>query len=394
MSLTTTLVTQDVFGNKRMNCLNLAFDSSYPTGGEALAAQTMGLLNIDYVQFEPSEGFTFSYDHTNNKVQAYQVAPPIVFEEVVTVTSDVGVLMYPAVFIMSVSASTTHYHPIPGGITPAAGQVSVSNYTPTFTPGTTSLTFRTADSVTTCVVTYATQSWKSLVDNYVYAKITAGARVYGHASLTFTPGGTDEVDLGEAAVAIGSITWSDNGVIKEVNPIAKGATAATKEVALDWSDSTNVTLNFLASDTMDAAADSIYIVYIKKPTTGYLSTHFVEDSDSTPSTDVCTFAPTLVDGQYFILWGTSGTLAGPTTKFNNIVASTATIGSGATDIQPTKVFVASSTWTAGSSHADTDHVFMSGICGKLDQIRLIPCECAAGTDLSGFTDVRGFVIGS
>lgn len=48
-----------------------AFDSNYPTGGEALTPNQLGMTTIRYVHFEPTAGLVFEYDHTNQKVLVY-----------------------------------------------------------------------------------------------------------------------------------------------------------------------------------------------------------------------------------------------------------------------------------------------------------------------------------
>ena len=57
--------------NKRAVFCDLAFDSSYPTGGEALTPGNIGLTAIERVLFEPKSGYLFEYDHTNQKVKVF-----------------------------------------------------------------------------------------------------------------------------------------------------------------------------------------------------------------------------------------------------------------------------------------------------------------------------------
>lgn len=53
----------------------LAFDSSYPTGGEAITPSTaFGLSEVHGVLFGNQGGYTFAYDYVNNKVLAYTTA--------------------------------------------------------------------------------------------------------------------------------------------------------------------------------------------------------------------------------------------------------------------------------------------------------------------------------
>lgn len=51
----------------------VAFDSSYPTGGEATTDISGHFTELLGVFFESKSGYTFSYDYTNNKVLAYWV---------------------------------------------------------------------------------------------------------------------------------------------------------------------------------------------------------------------------------------------------------------------------------------------------------------------------------
>jgi len=71
MALTVTIRKTDVFGNKRCHIVDIAFDTSYPTGGESLTARDCGMDVIDFALFEPSAGYTFEYDHTNSLLLAY-----------------------------------------------------------------------------------------------------------------------------------------------------------------------------------------------------------------------------------------------------------------------------------------------------------------------------------
>lgn len=63
---------------KRVNLSNLkgtiadvTFDSSYPTGGEALTPAQLGLSVVDYLGAESAAGYNFAYDRANKKLIAY-----------------------------------------------------------------------------------------------------------------------------------------------------------------------------------------------------------------------------------------------------------------------------------------------------------------------------------
>ena len=62
-------------GNLKYKAIEITFDSSYPTGGEALTAGMIGFDDIINIIIEPSDGISFSYDYTNEKIKAYGVAP-------------------------------------------------------------------------------------------------------------------------------------------------------------------------------------------------------------------------------------------------------------------------------------------------------------------------------
>lgn len=50
---------------------SLAFDSSYPTGGEPLDLTAYFPNSVHFVLIEPQAGYVFVYDYANKKVMAY-----------------------------------------------------------------------------------------------------------------------------------------------------------------------------------------------------------------------------------------------------------------------------------------------------------------------------------
>lgn len=61
-------------GNKIMVLGSIAFDSSYPTGGESFDRTQLVLRDLDSIIFEDSGVFSFQYDYTNNKVKVFTAA--------------------------------------------------------------------------------------------------------------------------------------------------------------------------------------------------------------------------------------------------------------------------------------------------------------------------------
>lgn len=71
MSATVTEKRKFKFGNGFGVVADVAMDSSYPTGGEALTAQQFGLSVLNFVLPSPAAGYLFEFDHTNNKLKAF-----------------------------------------------------------------------------------------------------------------------------------------------------------------------------------------------------------------------------------------------------------------------------------------------------------------------------------
>ena len=58
-------------GNRNIYICDIDFDTSYPTGGEALAPATVGMQSFDLVMVAPDAGYVFEFDYTNNLLLAY-----------------------------------------------------------------------------------------------------------------------------------------------------------------------------------------------------------------------------------------------------------------------------------------------------------------------------------
>ena len=74
MGLTVTNLRNDNVGNSKMVWGNLAFDSSYPTGGESLTGLMVGLSTIDVMRADAKSGYLFEYNYTTQKLMAYNFA--------------------------------------------------------------------------------------------------------------------------------------------------------------------------------------------------------------------------------------------------------------------------------------------------------------------------------
>ena len=71
MALSVTVRERHSLGSLKANIVEVSFDDSYPTGGEALTAGDLGLTRVSFALAEPASGYAFEYDHTNSKLLAY-----------------------------------------------------------------------------------------------------------------------------------------------------------------------------------------------------------------------------------------------------------------------------------------------------------------------------------
>lgn len=73
MALTYSSVTRTVMGTQQVVEGLMAFDSSYPTGGEAFSLAGVGVTRLDQLDVFPGGGYVFEWDRstTSPKVLAY-----------------------------------------------------------------------------------------------------------------------------------------------------------------------------------------------------------------------------------------------------------------------------------------------------------------------------------
>lgn len=399
MALTVSNIDNSMFGNKFAVLADVAFDSSYAFEGESLTANQFGLNTIERLIAEPKNGYTFEYDHTNNKLKAFVAAPPIVHEEIVTVTSNVGYLKYPAAHIEYVSDGTDDYGVIPGGLTPTAKLVAVDMgfnlTTGVLTRGQRcSLTFLAGDSVSEVKVSYITQAWKEVADNMVQACMTSGARTYGHADMSFTTGTPDIVKLGEDFVALQSVIWSNGGTLTRMSALKDDATvgAGATECVVDFRKATTYgEIGFNETDAVDTSGDIIYFNYIRDPGAGHFLYDRFTNAEITDSLDTVTFT-----GWPLLYCTCGGIPMESTTKkcFFTSVSDTVAAGEGHWTSHPFAPGATMAIVPVLTMHADTDDdTFPAWICGHPSEIQTVPLECMNGFDLSSLTGVKVMAIG-
>lgn len=73
MALTVTIDDRDVWGSHQIRWGNIAFDNSYPTGGEAVTAADFQLSELKEVVVHSADDAKYRpvYDDTNSKIKLY-----------------------------------------------------------------------------------------------------------------------------------------------------------------------------------------------------------------------------------------------------------------------------------------------------------------------------------
>lgn len=71
MALTVTVTNRENMGSRAMTHGTIDFDSSYPTNGEVLLANTLKMASVDMIIVTSKNGYVFEYDYANEKVKAY-----------------------------------------------------------------------------------------------------------------------------------------------------------------------------------------------------------------------------------------------------------------------------------------------------------------------------------
>lgn len=71
MALTVVINRRNVVGHQTIVTGTIAFDASYPTGGESFTAADLGLRTIDLMLVQSTAGLVYNYDYTNSKLLAY-----------------------------------------------------------------------------------------------------------------------------------------------------------------------------------------------------------------------------------------------------------------------------------------------------------------------------------
>lgn len=394
-----------VLGKLKMSMGTLSFGNrvlTYPFGGIPLPAVgafgfNTAIKNLDLVG-PVNNGFQFRYDLDNHKIKAYALMPAVVFEEVVTMTAGTtyatGTTKYPMAWPLYASSGNVALGLLPVGLNPVTTTIGINMHSST--PGTrATITSLGTDSYSTVTISYITQAWTEVFDNLVEGEtMTAGATTTN--GITFTAGTPDTISFLNAGPFLCGLMvgLNLNGTVSAPKPCEKSQTTVAGEYALDWTNTSPAatTMKVVTTANWDAATASIVFNYIKKPSSGFLYSRFVEEDAITSSSQVATLAGGNIAQP--LLWGTPGFMPSVTVSTTSatwpIGATTMTLGSTA-QWQPTNYHmknrsVAAATFTSGTGVLVTLAVKPSYIYGIPAEIPIIePLELPDGTAVPATT---------
>jgi hypothetical protein len=386
-------------GNMNMAYATMTFGNgvlTYPFGGVPLPA--IGRFGIkkavsDFQIVDPdTDGIIWRYDKTNHTLKAYQRAPLIVFEEVVTLTANLsGTTKYPMAWPLYASNGNQALGLLPAGMTPVTTTIAINMNSST--PGTrATITAKASDAYETITISYITQAWHEVFENLVENEtMTAGATTTN--GITFTAGTPDVISFITAGPFVcGLMIGLDAaGTVTAPKPIVKDQTAATGEYALDFTNTSPVatTAKPFQTDAWDTAAYVIHFNYIKKPASGFLYDRFIEEDSSSASGQVYTLAGA-GDVDIPLLIATPGFIPGLTVSSSvgtwPLGGTGMTLGS-TTQWQPTNYYpkqklTTAGTFTSGTGVSATNSCKLSYIWGVPEDVdHVVPLEMPTGVRL-------------
>lgn len=359
---------------------SVLFDNSYAFGGETATDISKYFKGELSVVFEQAEGLTFQWDATNNKIQVFGPAPPIVFEEKHTAVAKAVTLDYPAAWIVNVCTAGQNEELQEVGATLSDNQCAL---TAAIAQGTrTGITTYGATDV--IYVTYATQAWRELY--MLLQQEEAVTLATGANDLTYAP-----MAFGYcSAVTTGSLT-----------PVDIADTTADGEVGVDFTVAAGVGTSAL---DINAAQDTetAKVTYLQKPAaTTWIGTRLVADEDPAkaggdPYTQMYDFP--------LLMWCISGYHTVDTGASLSIIESGVTAATGEITIMDwdsrgydllAGVGVAPGAghgWGAKDNVSTTAGCYIKGHPWEIPN--LVPLEVPNATNLSHLTAVRFIAIGT
>ncbi len=295
--LTLTNKTYISLGNKHSIMWDVAFDSSYRSGGEILDFTKYGFRKVDKIWIQDKDGYSFEAKYTSGTsvLKVFTEAPPMMWEEkheLQDTTGNTGfILDYPAAFIVNlVSSGGTNYPIIYSSVTsmspgfatlsaPIQGGVrtGISIYPITWLLG----------GNTNFYVTYVTQAWQDVYELLVQNELMTGTGVTRH-----TISGNTIFGWGWA---------KQDGALTGVTPIDLADTAATGEMGIDYGNNA-LSGATQAYNLVPTGTQQYYATYLKEPEgASWIHDRWINDEDAaTGGTSLMQLDRSL------LLWLTSG----------------------------------------------------------------------------------------
>jgi hypothetical protein len=254
--------------NRGMVTGTITFGSSYAEGGESISDITKYFWSTNRTAFscitnlvvEMPGGYFAYLDNSTPGSEVVRVkqtgVPPIVYEEPATAAAKVATLEYPAAWIINVCTTGQNEALRATASTLADSQCSLTA-APSAGAQTKINTYGATDAL---LVTYATQSFRGLLDLLVYEE-----------AVTLVTGNNN---LANPMMAFGYCDAATTGLLL---PVDTADTAAAGEVEIKFNAAT-AQLAINAAQNGEAAKAT----YLKAPTSGtWLYDHWVPDEDPT-----------------------------------------------------------------------------------------------------------------
>ena len=264
-------------GKDHAMMLDVAFDSSYASGGESFDYTKYGFNAVSQIHIFDKYGYNFEYDYTNKKIKVFAPAPGVVFEEthIQDATTQGFYTDYPAAFIVSIVNSGGTAYPLmyAGGTTTMT--VNAAILPNGIDDGERTFIQCKISATSKYVVTYATQAWQDLYSLYVENELLTGTgvtrvTVSGNTMFAFmcaTEGGS--------ATPLRPIDWVD--------------TAGASEICVDLGDYANAHSGATQSvNKVATGGQAVYMTYLKHPGSqaGFVFDRYVRDEDATSGASI------------------------------------------------------------------------------------------------------------
>ncbi len=270
-------------GTFRAVYADLAFDSSYPAGGESLTALNLGLQKIYQIRMSTKDGYSFEYDYTNATIKVFADAPAIVYEEKHTAATNAVTLDYSAAWIINIADTTSNQKLVKTGTTAALLGTDEVCLASAIADGTRT-TLTTAGASDVIYVTYVTQAWAEIYDLLVQEE-----------ALTVSTGTND---LTYSLMALGYV-YAQSTLV-DLTPVDIDDTTATGEIGVDFGT---------AYAVLDAnSAQNGYttlVTYLKMPASGWIFDRFITDEDPTSAAATGDYSLHTLDFP-ILLWNLTG----------------------------------------------------------------------------------------